>query len=69
MRGAIRNVLFKDIQISGDRLPASDIVGFSSRHEVSDVLFKTIRFQGKILESPEEAGLRIQNAANIRFER
>ena len=67
-RGTIRNVLFKDIQIVGDRLPGSDIVGFSSRNEVSEVVFKNLRFLGKVLESPEAAQLRIQNATQIRFE-
>jgi len=67
-RGTIRNVLFKDIQIVGDRRPGSDIVGFSSRNEVSGVVFKNLRFQGKVLESPAAANLRIQNAANVRFE-
>lgn len=67
-RGTIRNVLFKDIQIVGDRLPGSEIVGFSPRQEVSDVVFKNIRFQGKVLDSPEAAKLRVQNATNVRFE-
>ena len=67
-RGTIRNVLFKDIQIAGDRLPDSDIVGFSARNEVSDVVFKNLRFQDKVLKSPDAANLRIQNAANVRFE-
>ena len=58
----------KDIQIAGDRLPGSEIVGFSSRHEVSAVVFKNLRFQGKVLESPEAAKLRVQNASQIRFE-
>jgi len=67
-RGTIRNVLFQDIQIAGDRLPGSDIVGFSARNEVSEVVFKNLRFQGKVLKSPDAANLRIQNAANVRFE-
>jgi hypothetical protein len=67
-RGTIRNVVFKDIQISGDRLPESEILGFSPQNEVSDVVFQNIRFQGRALTSPPEAHLRIQNAANVRFE-
>ena len=68
-RGTIRNVLFKNIQIGGDRLPGSDIVGFSARNEVSDVVFSNILFQGKLLSSPEELNLRVQNATAIRFEK
>lgn len=67
-RGTIRNVLFKNIQIVGDRLPDSEIKGFSPRNEVSDVIFKNIRFQGKVLDSPNAANLRIQNATHVRFE-
>lgn len=68
-RGVIKNVLLKDIQIHGDRLPESEIVGFSSRNEISDVVFKNVRFRGTPLDSPEEARLRIKNAANVRFEK
>ncbi len=68
-RGTIRNVLFKNIRIGGDRLPGSDIVGFSARHEVSEVVFKNLSFQGKTLSSPEEAQLRVKNATAIQFEK
>ncbi len=68
-RGTVRNVLFKDIKIGGERLPGSDIVGFSPHNDVSDVVFENLTFQGKILDSPDAANLRIQNAANVRFEK
>lgn len=68
-RGTIQNILFKDIQILGDRLPDSEIRGFSPRNEISNILLKGIRFQGKTLKSPAEANLRIQNAADVRFDK
>ena len=67
-RGSIRGVVFKDIQIAGARLPVLSIQGWNSTADISDVLFENVIFQSKILKSPAEANLRIQNAANVRFE-
>ncbi|MEI7731066.1 MAG: glycosyl hydrolase family 28 protein [Verrucomicrobiota bacterium] len=68
-RGRVQNVWFKDIQIAGDRLPESDIRGFSPANEVDTVVFQNVTFQGKVLQSASEANLRIQNATNVRFEK
>ena len=67
-RGTIRSILFKDIKISGDRLPTSEIRGFNSMESISDVVFQNIMFQGKVLKSASEANLLIKNATQIRFE-
>ena len=67
-RGLIRQVVFKNIQIAGDRLPDSEIKGYSPANEISDVVFQNITFQGRVLKSAAEANLKIQNAANVRFE-
>ena len=67
-RGSIRSVVFKDIQIGGDRLPALSIQGWNSAADINDVLFQNVTFQSKILKSPSEANLQIQNAVNVRFE-
>lgn len=66
-RGTIRNVLFKDIRVIGDRMPDSDIRGFSPMNEVSDIVLQNITFQGKVLKAASEASLRIRNATNVRF--
>lgn len=66
-RGSIRGVVFKDIEIAGDRLPPSAIQGWHSADDVRDVLFQNVIFQSKTLNSAAEANLRIQNAANVRF--
>jgi len=68
-RGVIRNVLLKDVQISGPRMPGSEIRGFTPANEVSNVVFRNVTFQGKVLQSAAEANLQIQNATNIRFEK
>jgi len=68
-RGSIRQVVFQNIQIAGDRLPDADIKGFSPANEINDVVFQNITFQGKVLSTPAEANLRIQNATNVRFEK
>lgn len=67
-RGTIHNIVFKDIEILGDRLPDSEIRGFSARKEVSDVVLENIRFKGKALKSLREANLRIRNAADVRMQ-
>jgi hypothetical protein len=67
-RGTIRSILFKDIKISGDRLPTSEIRGFNSTENISDVVFHNITFQGKVLKSASEANLLIKNSTQIRFD-
>ena len=66
-RGTIRNVLFKDIRVIGDRMPDSDIRGFSPMNEVSDIVLQNVTFHGRVLNSASEANLRIRNASNVRF--
>jgi len=66
-RGSIRGVAFNKITIGGDRLPGSEIHGFGSANEISDVVFNNLTFQGKVLKSPAEANIRIQNATNVSF--
>ena len=67
-RGSIRQVVFNNIQIAGDRLPDSEIKGYGPANEISDVVFQNITFQGRVLKSAAEANLKIQNASDVRFE-
>ena len=67
-RGSIRQVVFQNIQIAGDRLPDSEIKGYSAANEINDVVFHNLTFQGRTLNSAQEANLRIQNATHVRFE-
>jgi Glycosyl hydrolases family 28 len=66
-RGTIRNVLFKDVRVIGDRMPDSDIRGFSPMNEISDIVLQNLTFQGKALKSASQANLRILHATNVRF--
>ena len=67
-RGEIRNVIFSNIQIAGDRLPGSTVMGFSPANEIRHVVFKDMVFQNKILKSPAELSMQVTNAADVRFE-
>lgn len=67
-RGSIQGIVFKNIRIGGDRVPASNIRGFSFRNEISDVLIQDVQFQGRALVSPDEMNLRIRNATSVRVE-
>ncbi len=67
-RGFIRGVVFKDIQITGDRLPLMSIQGWNAAADISDVLFENVTLGSRILKFPAEENLQIQNAGNVRFE-
>lgn len=67
VRGAIKEITFRDIQISGSRLPPSSIKGFSSQSQVGRVLFEGIHFEGKALKSISEANIEVNHAPLILF--
>ena len=68
-RGMIRNVLLKNIKVFGDRMPDSEISGWNSDADISNVVFDGVTFQGSLIKTPAAAGLRVQNATNITFVR
>lgn len=66
-RGVIRNVLFKNIQIAGDRLPGSVIQGWNSTADISNVVFENVTFNGIPLLSASDAKLKVKMAADVTF--
>ena len=66
-RGVIRNVLLKNIEVFGDRKPDSEIKGWNSDADISNVVFEGVNFQGRPLITPAAANLKVQNATNITF--
>ena len=66
-RGAIRNVQLSNIQIAGDRLPDSAILGWNSAQDITNVVFKDVTFHGKPLGSASEAKLKLETAADVTF--
>lgn len=63
-RGQVREVTFRNIMITGGRLPASAIIGPESP-AIQDITFENVFLDGTALRRPEELGLRIRNAARI----
>jgi len=51
-RGQIQDVLFKDIQATGDQ-PKIELKGFDAQHLVEDVKFKNVTVNGKAIESSD----------------
>jgi hypothetical protein len=66
-RGKIRDVLLKNIQIDGNRMPGTIIQGFNSVDDISNVKFQNVTFLGQPLKSAVEARLQVLNATPVRF--
>jgi len=58
-RGKVRNVLFKDIKVTGADRPPSILSGLDAEHDVAGVKIQNLRFNGQWVGSPGEAGLAI----------
>jgi hypothetical protein len=66
--GTVRDVLFKDIWVTGKTLPTSSFTGLDAEHDVRGVTIENLRFNGRPLTSADEARLRIGGfAQDIRF--
>ena len=67
-RGAIRNVLFKDIDVLSAQMPPSSFRGFDDKHGIDSVTLENVRFNGKPVRGAEAARLHIgQYVTNVRF--
>ena len=70
-RGKIRNVRFKNIDITtvDGQAVGSRVAGFDAEHNVDGVAFENLRINGKLAKTPEVGRLLIdaRTAKNIRF--
>jgi polygalacturonase len=66
-RGGIRNIHFKNIQITGPQMPPSLICGYGPNHMVQDISFENVTCNGKPVLDAKQAGLTMDNAENVRF--
>ena len=66
-RGVIRNVHLVDIQLLEQVPPRSFLV--NSGGELSDVRFRNVRQGDRVLTSPEDLGLVVEDATGVRFAR
>ncbi|MCC6862941.1 MAG: hypothetical protein IT158_30480 [Bryobacterales bacterium] len=58
-RGTVRDVLFRNIAVTGSRLPPSSFTGLDAQHDVRGVTIQNLRFNGRPVTGAEAAGLRL----------
>jgi hypothetical protein len=67
-RGRIRNVHFKDIDVTADKPPVSFLIGYDNdEHSVQNVTNENLRINGQLVRNPEEGHFTIERAKGIRF--
>jgi hypothetical protein len=60
-RGTVRDVLFKNISVTGSRMLESWMRGLDAEHNVSGVRIVNLRFNGEPLKTSPAAHLRLEN--------
>ena len=66
--GQIRDIYFKDIDVTGGPFPPSIVHGHSERHTVENVTFENITIHGKRIDGPDAGQFQVgEHAKNVRF--
>jgi hypothetical protein len=55
----VRDVVYKDITVTGPHIPPSSFRGFDDDHTVEGVTIANLRFNGRLVTNAKEAGLNI----------
>ena len=58
-RGTVRDVVFKDIEVTGPQVAPSSFRGFDAEHDVAGVTIANLGFNGKLAGNAQEARLQI----------
>ena len=58
-QGTVRDVVFKDISVTGKTLPPSAFTGFDATHDVRGVTIENLRFNGRAITTAADAHLQI----------
>jgi hypothetical protein len=67
-RGTVRDVVFKEIAVTGPHVPPSSFRGFDAEHTVEGVTIANLRFGGKLAANAQEARLRVgPHVGGVRF--
>jgi len=67
-RGTVRNVVFKDIAVTGRSSPASRLQGFDADHGIDGVSFENVRINNRPVTNAPSGGLAIgAHVTDIRF--
>ncbi len=68
VRGNVRDILFRNIEVTAPRMPPSALQGWDAEHTVNGVRFENIRLNGRPIPSLEAAGIRRgAHVRNVRF--
>jgi len=66
-RGHIRNIYFKNITVSGQKLPKSYLIGYNATHSVENVVIENLKFNGSPILDAEAGNFTIETAKQVRF--
>ena len=67
--GQVKDVVFKDISVIGDRAPKSIFKDFDSVYNVENVSFENLRFGGKVITDLESGRIEIGKfVKNVRID-
>ena len=58
-RGTVRDIVFKDIFVTGKTMLPSAFTGFDATHDVRGIIIENLRFNGRPLASLKEVGVQI----------
>jgi len=67
-RGSVRNVVLRNISVSGPLAKGSILYGYSEARGIHDVLISALQIDGRKILSDEDLDLFTHHAYNIRFE-
>jgi hypothetical protein len=67
-RGTIRDVLVKDVAVTGPAMPRSRLRGYSAEGDIRNVTIENLRFNGKPISTAEAGGFKIgDHVAGVTF--
>jgi hypothetical protein len=67
-RGRLRNVLVKDVSVTGRHFPESRLHGCDAEHQVENVTIENLRVNGRRITSAEKGRVQIgKHVRNVRF--
>ncbi|MFA5329450.1 MAG: glycosyl hydrolase family 28 protein [Prolixibacteraceae bacterium] len=66
-RGQIKNIIFKDIRVSGDNFPTSIIQGYNDERPIENVTLQGLTIQGLPIINAKQGNFFIERAVNVRF--
>jgi hypothetical protein len=66
-RGKIENVQFKNISVTGEHFPFSQIIGFDETHDIENVVLEDFTILGKKIESTYDGMIAVAHLKGLQF--